>query len=148
MGTGTMRTGGCLCGAVRFKAAETGSFGVCHCTQCQRWAGSALFGVTVPEAAMSIAGAENIGTYRSSAWASRSFCKTCGSALWYRPDMGVDGAGDYEVPIGLLDDPGGLDLHREIFIDRKPDSWTLVGDHPRLTEAETLALYGPSTEGA
>ncbi|NND71473.1 MAG: GFA family protein, partial [Rhodothermales bacterium] len=44
-----------------------------------------------------------------------------------------------------LDDANGLTLEREIFIDRKPDSFQLAGDHVRLTEAETLAMYGVET---
>ncbi|KAA9006685.1 GFA family protein [Histidinibacterium aquaticum] len=136
------RTGKCLCGAVRFSARETGGFGVCHCSQCQRWAGSALFGVTVPEASLRIEGEENVGTFRSSEWASRSFCTTCGSALWYRYDKGRDGVGDYEIPVGLFDDGNGFELKREIFADLKPDSWSLEGEHDRLTEAQTRALYG------
>jgi hypothetical protein len=136
------RSGQCLCGAVRFTASELGGFGVCHCVQCRRWAGSALFGVTVPEAAMTVQGAEHIRTIRSSGWAARSFCRQCGSGLWYRHDRGVDGAGDYEVPVGLLDDGNGLVLTREIFADEKPDSWALAGAHERLTRSQTLEKYG------
>jgi hypothetical protein len=136
------RSGQCLCGAVRFTAAETGGFGVCHCVQCRRWLGSAMFGVTVPEGEMRITGAAQIRSLRSSDWATRSFCGLCGSGLWYRYDRGRDGTGDYEVPVGLLDDAEGLVLEREIFADEKPGSWALAGDHRRLTRAETLAIYG------
>lgn len=142
------RHGSCLCGAIRFEAAETGGFGACHCKMCQRWLGGPMLGLTVPETAMRIVdGQDQVVTRRTSAWATRSRCASCGSPLWYRFDRGQDGSGDYEVPIGLLDDADGLDLTREIFIDRKPDSFALAGDHPRLTEAETLALYGATPEG-
>lgn len=143
-----MRTGGCLCGAVRFEAATLGDFGACHCRQCQRWAGGAFLGVNVPEDAMRLEDASAVATFRSSSWASRSHCRTCGSPLWYRYDKGVDGAGDFEVAIGLFDDGNGLELKSEIFIDRKPDSFALSGDHPRWTEAETLARFGGDSEGA
>lgn len=136
------RTGGCLCGAVRFTAAELGNFGVCHCRMCQRWAGSALFGVSVKPEHMTIEGAEMIGVYASSDWASRHFCTRCGSGLWYRYDPKGDGGGSYEVPVGLLDDGNGLELRREIFIDRKPDSFALAGDQKRLTKVEVEALFG------
>lgn len=142
------RAGGCLCGAVRFSAAELGRFGVCHCRQCQRWLGAAMFAVTVPEAAMTVEGGEHVATYRSSAWASRSWCTRCGTSLWYRHDQGRDGTGDYEIPLGTLDDPNGLTLAHEIFHDLKPDSFEIAGDHPRRSEAETLALHGPQSEGA
>ncbi|GGL55878.1 GFA family protein [Wenxinia marina] len=130
----TARHGQCLCGAVTFEAAETGGFGVCHCHQCQRWLGGPMLGVTVPEAAMSIEGP--VVTRRTSGWASRSRCGECGSPLWYRWDKGADGTGNYEVPIGLLDDANGLTLAREIFIEEKPDCFDLAGEHPRLTWAQ------------
>jgi hypothetical protein len=141
-----MRTGGCLCGAVRYVARDIGNFGVCHCKMCQRWAGSALFGVNVPEAAMEVAG--QTARFRSSDWASREFCPTCGSVLWYRFDHGRDGTGDYEVAVGSLDDANGLILDREINIDIKPDSWALAGEQEQLTEEQTLALFGAESEGA
>ncbi|MCB1332463.1 MAG: GFA family protein [Roseivivax sp.] len=144
----TPRTGQCLCGAVRFAASELGGFGVCHCEQCRRWTGSALFAVTVPVAAMHIEGSENIRSFRSSDWASRCFCGLCGSTLWYRYDKGQDGAGDYELAIGLMDDANGLTLQREIFTDQKPDCWALEGGHERLTRAQTLAQYGAQVDGA
>ncbi|MBF9035903.1 GFA family protein [Rhodobacterales bacterium HKCCE2091] len=132
-----------MCGAVRFTARDLGGFGVCHCSQCQRWSGGPFLGVTVTRDDMRIeAGADSIATRRTSEWASRSRCGDCGSPLWYRFDRGEDGAGDYEVPVGLLDDANGLQLRREIFVDAKPDCFDFAGDHPRLTRAETLALYG------
>lgn len=142
------RTGQCLCGAVTFTAAKLGEFGVCHCVQCRRWAGSALFGVTVAEADMTLQGETHIRAFRSSDWATRCSCAECGSPLWYRYDKGVDGAGDYEIALGLLDDPNGLPLEKEIFIDQKPDSYALTGEHIRMTRAEVLAKFGVTTEGA
>lgn len=104
--------------------------------------------VTVLATDMDITGGESIVSRRTSDWASRSHCGNCGSPLWYRHDRGVDDSGDHEVPIGLLDEADGLILEREIFIDRKPDCIDFVGDHPRLTEAETLALYGVESDNA
>ncbi|MBU2959773.1 GFA family protein [Citreicella sp. C3M06] len=142
----TERTGGCLCGAVRFTAKSLGGFGVCHCEQCRRWAGSALFAATVPEADMMIEDVRSIRTFRSSPWASRAFCGTCGSTLWYRFDHGVDRSGNYELAVGLLDDANGLTLEREIFSDQQPDCWQLAGDHLRMTRAQTLEKYGAQPE--
>ncbi|TNY34394.1 GFA family protein [Pelagovum pacificum] len=131
-----------MCGAVKFTAKELGPFGICHCGMCQRWLGSAMFGVTVPEKAMEIEGAEHVGSRRSSDWATRCWCTECGSSLWYRYDKGRDGQGDYEVPLGLFDDRDGLTLRREIYFDRKSDSWSVEGSHERLTEAQTTAIFG------
>lgn len=140
-------SGHCLCGAVRFTAAELGSFGICHCKMCQRWSGAAHFGVTVARDDMKIEGEEYISTFKSSPIASRYFCSKCGSGLWSRYEGDDGSAGDYELNIGLLDNPNSITLRREIFIDCKPDSYALAGDHERLSEAETKVLFGISTEG-
>ena len=140
----TDRTGGCLCCAVRFVAHDVrDEFGVCHCKMCQRWTGGMFAGIAVPPARMEISGAEAIGVYRSSDIATRCFCKTCGSSLWFldlptaeRPDP------PYEIALGLFDDPEGLVLHHEIFIDRKAGAWALAGDHRRDTEAEYFRRVG------
>jgi hypothetical protein len=43
--------------------------------------------------------------------------------------------------IGTFDDLSDFILTSEIFIDRKPDAYALAGEHPRLTEVETLEKY-------
>ena len=138
--------GHCLCSAVSFSMDTVGKLGVCHCSQCQRWTGGPLLAVTVLAEDIDISGKEHIVSRRTSAWASRSHCGVCSSPLWYRHDRGIDDCGNYEIPIGLLEDANGLTLEREIFIDRKPDSFEFAGDHQRLTEAETLAIYGVDSE--
>lgn len=147
-GDGTERQGGCLCGAVRFTARPpSAEYGACHCKMCQRWTGSALLAITVPEDAAEWRGEVDIARFQSSDWAERAWCARCGSGLWYR--VTLEGhPGNYEIPIGLFDDPDGLRLAREIFIDRKSDAFALAGEHEQLTEAQVLALYGPTTEGA
>ena len=97
---------------------------------------------------MVLEGAEAIRRFRSSDWASREFCGGCGSVLWYRYDKGVDGAGDYEIAVGLLDDADGLTLEREIFADQKPTCWALSGEHQRMSRAETLTKYGVEVSDA
>lgn len=139
----TARSGGCLCGAVRFEAAALGGLGACHCTDCQKWCGGPLLGVHVRQADLAITGAEHVFARRTSGWASRARCAECGSPLWYRWDKGTDGAGNYEVPLGLFDDASGITLEREIFIDVKPDGFAFAGDHPRLTRAEVMASLAP-----
>lgn len=141
------RTGGCLCGAVRFSARLTRQeFGACHCEMCRRWTGSALLGISVPEANVIWQGDENIARFQSSDWAERATCRTCGSPLFYHVTMDGPMAGDLEMPVGLFDDASGLTFTNEIYIDHKPDSYAYVGDRPRLTRKETLAKFGISEE--
>lgn len=130
------RAGQCQCGAVTFTANEVRTtFGACHCKMCQQLSGGIF--LTANARGVTFSGEENITPYRSSSWAERGFCKICGSHLYYRL---VD-ADDIELCIGVFDDPSDFVLASEIFIDRKPPGYALAGDHPRLTEAETLAKY-------
>lgn len=142
-------TGHCLCGAVSFTARDVPkTFGASHCGMCHRWTGSAFLGVTVQESDLDWTGAGNIKRLQSSDWAERAWCDKCGSGLWYRVTAGGLHKGGYEIPIGLLDDTTGLQLVREIFVDRKPDAFAFAGDHEMLTEAQVMALYGLTDEGS
>ena len=143
------RMGGCMCGAVRFRATLSHTaFGVCHCKMCQRWAGGMFAAITVPHADVVWSGQAQIARIQSSDWAQRGWCTTCGSGLFYQVTREPAQGGDWEIPVGLFDDANGLTLEREIYIDRKPDSYALAGHHQTLTEAEVIALYGSTSEGA
>lgn len=140
----TTRDGKCMCGAVTFTAKGTGdTFGACHCKMCQRWAGSAMMALTVPEAGMEISGAEHVKRFQSSDWAERAWCDTCGSGLWYRITAPGPHSGDYHVPVGLFDDAAGLKLVREICVDRASGAFAYAGDLKRMTEAEVFAEFAP-----
>lgn len=138
-----MHTGRCLCGAVVLEITSLRpDYGACHCTMCRRWTGSAFLGINVPARDLTVHGVEHIGRFTSSAWAERAFCTRCGSGLWYRVTAEDPLADAYEIPIGLLDDPSGLQMTREIYVDEQPDSYGFTGVRPRLTTPEVHALYG------
>ncbi len=144
--TDMTRTGGCMCGAVRFTAKLTKlEFGACHCEMCRRWTGSALLGITVPQANVTWQGTETVSRIQSSDWAERAFCNKCGTPLYYHLTAEGPMSADLELPIGLLDDAGGLTMTNEIFIDQKPDSFTYAGEgRHTMTRAETFAKYAPN----
>jgi len=48
------------------------------------------------------------------------------------------------MPVGVFDDQSIFRITGEIFIDRKPPGYDFAGDHPRLTEAETMAMFEES----
>ncbi|MCB9778561.1 MAG: GFA family protein [Alphaproteobacteria bacterium] len=131
------RDGGCLCGSVRFTAhLRSPTFGACHCGMCRKFAGG-------PFLAIGTAGVDwhqdaDLRTYDSSAWAERGFCGRCGSSLFYR----IKGNGMTIVAFGALDDPRGLTLAREVFIDERPDAYCFAGDLKGLTGAELMAKAG------
>lgn len=142
-----MMTGTCMCGAVRFEARDVErTYGICHCEMCRRWTGSSLLEVTVPEANVTWAGAEHIAVRVTSDWGERANCDVCGSPLYYRGTH-PEWAGNYDIPLGLFDDPDGFALSKEIYIDHKPTSYAYLGDgHRQLTRAECVAKF-PALDG-
>ncbi len=126
----------CLCGAVTFTAESVEHHHhACHCGMCRRWAGGPLLAASAE--GVIFAGEENITVFGSSEWAERGFCKVCGSNLFYRLRDG----GGYHMPVGVFDDQSAFKVVGEIFIDRKPGGYAFAGDHPRLTEEETMAMF-------
>ena len=139
----TERTGQCMCGAVRFTARDVpDEYGVCHCEMCRRWTGAALAAATVPVNAVNWEGEAHIKTLQSSDWAERAWCQRCGTGLYYHVTAEGPMSENYEIPVGLFDDTGGMALTGEIYIDHKIPSLSLAGDHPRLTRKEVLGKFG------
>ena len=135
-------TGHCLCGAVRITLPEgPKTVGICHCGMCRRWSGGPTLAIEAGKE-VEIDGREHIGTYRSSDWAERAFCKVCGCNLYYR----LVEAGSYAVCAGLLEDQNDLSLTSQIFIDEKPDFYSFANETTNLTGAEVFALYAPDPE--
>ena len=130
------RDGGCLCGTVRFTAIPSKlEMSACHCDQCRRWTGAVFMGVDCGTDVAIEAGEPHLGVYRSSDYGERVFCTRCGSALFWRLQDGSK----IEVSAQFLDDPSGLPLATEFFIDVKPDTYAFAGTPKTLTKAETLA---------
>ena len=94
-------TGGCLCGAVRYEAHEPPlRVAYCHCRMCQRAYGN-LFGTFASfriETFRYTRGEPRF--YRSSAWAERGFCPTCGTPLVF-----LDATDTLGILVGSLDHP-------------------------------------------
>ena len=139
-----VKTGQCMCGAVKFTLRDVKTeFGGCHCKMCQRWTGSAMLTVIAPEDKITIEGAENVKTFKSSDWAERSWCDKCGSGLWYRVTSPGPYSGFYHLPVGLLDDPSGMTLVSEIFVDVKSPAFSYAQDTKKMTGAEVMAQFAP-----
>src|SRR3954453_16364552 len=77
-----VREGGCLCGAVRFKAVgEPINVRICHCRTCQKAMGSPYFArASFPQTALTVEG--ETGSFASSERLDRVFCKSCGTRLF------------------------------------------------------------------
>jgi len=103
---------------------------------CRRWAGGPLLAVHL-NGPVTFEGADNIATYRSSAWAERGFCKVCGSNLFYR----VVADDTYILALGVFDDQSGFTMKTQIFVDEKPPGYAFANAVPVMTGAEVFAMF-------
>lgn len=101
--TGTSHSGGCQCGAIRFRVeGELGDASVCHCRMCQK----AFGGLYAP--LVSVRGAKltwtrgRLATFKSSNFVERGFCEKCGTPLSYQAPDGI------ALAIGAFDDPAQI----------------------------------------
>jgi hypothetical protein len=135
-------TGQCLCGAVKFSAEGVPhDVTACHCSMCRRWTGGP--DLAVEAESVTFDGEENIGRYRSSAWAERGFCKVCGSNLFYR----LVEADRYLLAPGAFDDQSGFRMTLQVFVDDKPGYYSFADETEMMTGAEVFAMYAPKQDG-
>ena len=107
-------SGGCLCGRTRFElTGEPGRVSVCHCRMCQRLSG-APYVPAVEYSANKVVWIEQPSIYKSSEWASRSFCSHCGSSIGYHTEDGK-----IWVSVGTLDRPETFEPEFHIFVESK-----------------------------
>jgi hypothetical protein len=108
---GKRRSGGCLCGQVRYTTpAEPLTTAVCHCRDCQKQAGSALSILAVfPREAVHFEGKiscfNGIGT--SGRAVLRHFCGQCGSPI-YSDSEAMAERGILAIKAGTLDEVADL----------------------------------------
>ena len=135
-------TGRCLCGAVKIKlTGDHKDVGACHCTMCRRWSGGPVMAIEVGKD-IEIAGRDHVAAYRSSDWAERAFCKTCGSNLYYR----LVEANEYVICAGILEDQGDLVLTSQVFVDEKPGYYDFSNETKNMTGPEVFAMYATSDD--
>lgn len=95
-------TGGCQCGAVRYRfSTKPGGAHICHCRMCQKAFGgfyAPLVGGPLDSFAVTRG---EIAIFRSSDQAERGFCRQCGTPLTF----GYTDGDHVSVSIGSLDDP-------------------------------------------
>jgi hypothetical protein len=102
-------TGGCLCGAVRLRAALPANWVAhCHCSMCRRAHGAGVVTwVGFPRAAVTIEGGGDVLVrFKSSAQATRGFCSRCGSTLLFESGHWPD---EIHVTLANLDSADGLE---------------------------------------
>ncbi|WP_457582735.1 GFA family protein [Ensifer canadensis] len=124
-------TGGCQCGAVRFRVEGVlGDASVCHCRMCQKASGNFYLPL------VSVRGATVTWTrgerkrFQSSNFGWRGFCGDCGTPLTYEAPDGM------ALAIAAFDEPQGIVPTIQWGIEGK---LPYVDQVPQLPGEETLA---------
>jgi hypothetical protein len=98
--TNETHSGGCQCGAVRFRVEGLlGDASVCHCRMCQKAFGNFYAPLVSVRDALLIWTRGAPKTFRSSNFVSRGFCAECGTPLTYEAPDGI------ALAIGAFDHP-------------------------------------------
>ncbi|MHB0952373.1 MAG: GFA family protein [Allorhizobium sp.] len=132
-------TGGCQCGAVRFRAEKLGRPSICHCRMCQKAFGgffSAL--VSADQAHLSWTRGQP-SLYRSSDKVKRGFCGKCGTPLTYHYPGGV------ELAIGALDRPELFEPQVQVNHDKRLSWIDHLFEKPALHSPEMEAFFASIT---
>ncbi len=121
----SIRTGRCLCGAVRFQTrGEPRFISNCHCESCRRAASApSVTWAGFSEEQVSFSG-EPLTSYASSVGAVRSFCGRCGSPIAFR---GERWPGEWHLTVCAFDDAQAMAPQSDHFENEKLPWAALLG---------------------
>jgi hypothetical protein len=131
------QTGGCLCGAVRYRVTgNPEATSLCHCDSCRRSTGGpSLAWAIFAEPSVAITEGE-LAEHQSSPGVYRGFCASCGTSLTYRRD---NRPGLFDVTTASLDDPEAYPPAKEIWTEQRL-SWEAANPNlPQFARFSTPA---------
>jgi hypothetical protein len=141
----TDRTGGCLCGQVRYRiTSEPVATRICWCKDCQRISSNGTVNLLVASSSLEVSGSLSgyTRTAESGNQVTRRFCGQCGSQLFAdstgRPGLTV-------VRVGTLDDPSAARPSANIWSASAP-AWACLD--PALERVERHPLPPQPPKGA
>jgi hypothetical protein len=127
--------GGCLCGRVHYSAdAEPAFVSVCHCTDCQKFSGSAFATVVgVPAPALSVTGTLKTFTKVGDCGKPihRRFCPECDCGIMDEADALP---GIVMIYVGTLDDRSWVKPVSQIYCDSSQPWVELGGELKRFAK--------------
>lgn len=132
--------GGCLCGAVRYRAtAAPHATTLCHCRSCRISAGApSQAWVIFREQDLAIVQGE-LAVHESSPGVERGFCPWCGTSLTYRR---ANRPGLFDVTTASLDDPDAFPPDKEIWNSERLSWMAANPDLPQFDEFSTPVQSG------
>jgi len=121
-------SGGCGCGAIRYKACgQPVMVAYCHCDDCRKSSGSVvsvLAGFRRDGFELTKGAPQYFGTTPA---VKRSFCKTCGASLFYENQNFPE---NIYIHIGGFDDPDQLPPDRHTWVSDRI-AWHKITDNLR-----------------
>jgi len=124
-----MNTASCLCKGIKFKVDQFEPLvGHCHCTMCQKFHGAAFstFAEVKLEHFHLTQGQELLSSFTADNQTVRSFCKHCGSSLFFESSFNRK-ANTIEVSLASFDETITLKPNAHIFTESKA-CWYQITD--------------------
>lgn len=118
-----------MCGDIAFEfQLDKPNAHACHCGQCRAWSGHIWASINAPLASLNFTqGNGKVMWWRSSEYARRGHCGTCGSALFWHAD-GLDDSKDrIAISAGSISPDAGITLSEHIFVADK-GAYYKIGD--------------------
>jgi hypothetical protein len=131
MSAAVTRSGGCLCGAIRYEVrGALRPVVICHCSQCRRMTGHVMAATAARRVDFRLLSDGELEWYAASAEARRGFCGRCGSTLFW------EGVGrDYvSIAAGTLDETRGLAIACHIFVADKGHYYEITDSAPQISD--------------
>ena len=131
--TNEIVTGGCLCGAVRYRVENRMTGGlVCHCRMCQQASGTAFtYNAVYARESLQLTHGEPLW-FASSEIADRGFCRACGSPLFVRYSV-AQWSGWIAVAIASHDRPDDIPAERHFGVESQMAWLHIDDDLPRVS---------------
>ena len=127
--------GGCLCGAVRYRATSAPMRGViCHCSMCRRHSGAPVLAFAHFVATDFTWTRGQPTRFRSSKFAERGFCSTCGSTVSMHESVLADRV---QIAVGSLDEPSRVRIDDHVWTGQAIDWLHIVDQLPRFARSST-----------
>ena len=124
----TETTGGCLCGAVRYRAEGAPlSTLYCHCESCRKHTGAPVVALAGYRRDQVTYTRGQPGVYEFEGDIARAFCARCGTPLTWEGDGGDEGP-LIELHIGTMDEPNDFAPAFHIH-DGERLKWFETADH-------------------
>ena len=119
----------CLCKGVKAKVRGKLRHVInCHCSQCLKTHGNYAAYTACSEENITFVSKKTLKWYKSSNFAKRGFCSSCGASIFYK----IFKSSNISIAAGMFHNPTKLKTHSNIFIKGKLDYYKLDQTLPKF----------------